>query len=103
MSEDVRLERVKEMRDITRADGNVVAYSRAGLGKLGLILKKTKDGYVGRELILDNLDCEYRIAQVRNARLGRAWKTKRPWMVGFLPADEVKQLLAGERVSRGCL
>src|SRR4051812_26553447 len=97
---------MREMESvIKRKDGNILARCRAG--KVGLILKKTRRNgrvvYSGRALEADDMDCEYRITQLRNGRLSkRRWQSVDPFPIGFLPLDEVKTLLAGGLVSRGC-
>lgn len=92
--------KISEFRDITRKTGSVVAYCKRNV--LGIILKKERGLYIGRKLLADGIDCEYRITQVKNAKLGGRWQSEDPDCIGFIPADETKRLLAGETVNRGC-
>lgn len=94
--------RMREMeRAVPRREGCIVAQCRRG--KIGLILKKTKTGYVGRVLSYTDADCEYRIMQIRNGRLLRTrWTSRDPFPIGYLPRAEVKILLDGGTVTRGC-
>jgi len=94
---------MNEMKDITKRVGNVVA--RCKHGKVGLILEKVKTAkgvlWKGRVLEAEDYDCEYRILQIKNARLSaKKWQAITPEPLGFLPASEVKILLAGGTVSR---
>ena len=99
---------MQEMESVvTKKVGNIVAYCRNGKGKMGLILKKIKKGtkvlYTGRMLEADEIDCEYRIMQIRNGRLSKKrWESSCPYPIGFLPPEEVKSLLGGDIVNRGC-
>lgn len=90
---------------VTPEVGNIVAYCRSG--KMGLILKKVKTEkgpkWQGRILEADAIDCEYRIMQIKNGKLSKKnWSSVDPNPIGFLPPDEVKVLIAGGLVNRGC-
>lgn len=91
---------MKEMESVvTKKVGNIVAYCQRG--KMGLILKKKDGVWHGRILEADEIDCEYRIMQIRNGRLSKKrWQSKAPDPIGFLPPDEVATLLAGGTVTR---
>lgn len=111
MTTNDRTHAIAQMREMERVikpkTGAILARCRAGGGKLGLILSKrrlTTGAYLysGRLLLTDDYDCEYRITQVRNARLGGRWESRCPSPIGYLPADEVGVLVAGGAVSRGC-
>ena len=92
------MHKISDFKDITPKDGNVLAYCKKEI--IGVILNKIKGVYHGRVLIADNIDCEYRITQIKNARLGKKWQSKDPYCIGFITAEETKKLLAGETVSR---
>lgn len=98
-------DRMKEMLDTLGDHRGILA--RCTQGRIGLILnvseKKGKTEYRGRILEYDDMDCEYRITQVRNARLTKKrWSSVDPNPIGFLPKEEVDALIAGKSVSRGC-
>ncbi len=92
------MHKISEFKDITPKIGYVLARSRSNA--LGVILRRTKGKCYGRTLLADEVDCEYRITCVKNARLGGRWESKEPYCIGFLPTDEVKCMLKGETVTR---
>jgi hypothetical protein len=97
---------------VTPKVGSIVA--RSSTGTIGLILYKGCTAprgrapkrvalYTGRVLEFKDIDCEYRIMQIREGKLTkRKWQSVDPFPIGFLPPDEVKTLLAGGSVTRGC-
>jgi hypothetical protein len=102
----VNEERMVEMeKSVPQKVGSIVAYCKAG--KMGLILKKEKKGndflWTGRILDATKIDAEYRILQIKDGKLlNKKWQSSDPDPIGFLPPEEVKALIDGGVVNRGC-